>query len=226
VDDRSPGEAVPPADPEFDTRAHFYTGRVNRDLGTLSNVGIIYADREYLDSFNRAGGMDYRARVKNRFTLTGQAVTSATQNISNSTQGEQACEVLTLTCSGQSYSQQVDYSSLHDSWWSAYSDTSAGYVTDTGFFRVPMCESLMVITAIPSVPSTESFFPTGPAFMANEFGTTPEHPWTPTSIRPTALPSNVEPRFPLTQRWERIDYGLSITPPFPTSWSTQAIPVG
>jgi Domain of unknown function (DUF5916) len=137
VDDRGPGEAVPPTDPEFNTRAHFYTGRVNRDLGTLSNVGIIYADREYLDSFNRAGGLDYRARLKNRWTLTGQAVTSATRNISNSTQGEQECEVLTLTCSGQSYSQQAAYSSLHDNWWVAYSDTSPGYVTDTGFFRRP-----------------------------------------------------------------------------------------
>jgi len=137
VDDRSPGEAVPPGDPEFNTRAHFYTGRVNRDLGALSNIGIIYADREYLDSFNRAGGLDYRARLKNRWTLTGQAVTSATENISNSTQGEQECEVLSLTCSGQSYSQQVNYSSLHRNWWLAYNDTSAGYVTDTGFFRRP-----------------------------------------------------------------------------------------
>jgi hypothetical protein len=137
VDDRSPGEAVPPGDPEFNTRAHFYTGRANRDLGTLSNVGIIYADREYLDSFNRAGGLDYRARIKNRWTLTGQAVTSATQNVSNSTQGEQECEVLSLTCSGQSFSQQVEYSSLHRNWWAEYDDTSPGYVTDTGFFRRP-----------------------------------------------------------------------------------------
>ena len=137
VDDRSPGEAVPPGDPEYNTRAHFYTGRVNRDLGTLSNVGIIYADREYLDSFNRAGGFDYRARLKNRWTLTGQALTSATENVSNATQGEQACEVLTLTCSGQSYSQQLDYSSLHRNWWVAYNDTSAGFVTDTGFFHRP-----------------------------------------------------------------------------------------
>ena len=137
VDDRSPGEAVPPADPEFNTRAQFYTARANRDLGTSSNVGIIYADREYLDSFNRAGGLDYRARLENRWTLTGQAVTSATKNISNSTQGEQECEVLTLACSGQSYSQQADYSSLHDNWWVGYSDTSPGYVTDTGFFRRP-----------------------------------------------------------------------------------------
>src|ERR1700761_8419798 len=137
VDDRSPGEAVPPGNPEFNTRAHFYTGRVNRDLRKLSNVGIIYADREYLDSLNRAGGLDYRARIKNRWTLTGQAVTSATQNVSNSTQGEQECEVLSLTCSGQSLSQQVEYSSLHRNWWAEYDDTSPGYVTDTGFFRRP-----------------------------------------------------------------------------------------
>jgi hypothetical protein len=69
--------------------------------------------------------------------LTGQAITSATQNVSNSTQGEQSCELLTLTCSGQSYSQQLDYSSLHRNWWVAYNDTSAGFVTDTGFFHRP-----------------------------------------------------------------------------------------
>jgi hypothetical protein len=137
VDDRSPGEAVPPADPEAGTRAHFYEGRVNRDVGSLSNVGIIYADREYLNSFNRVGGLDYRARLKNRWTLTGQTVTAATQNISNDTQGEQACEALTLTCSGQTYAQQVNYSDLHRNAWVAYNDTSAGYVTDTGFFRRP-----------------------------------------------------------------------------------------
>jgi Domain of unknown function (DUF5916) len=137
VDDRSPGEAVPPADPEADTRAHFYEGRVNRDVGSLSNVGIIYADREYLDSFNRVGGFDYRARLKNRWTLTGQAVTAATQNMSNDTQGEQSCETLSLTCSGQTYAQQVNYSDLHRNAWMAYNDTSAGYVTDTGFFRRP-----------------------------------------------------------------------------------------
>lgn len=137
VDDRSPGQAVPAGDAEADTRAHFYVGRVNRDIGSLSNVGLIYADREYLNSFNRAGGFDYRARIKNRWTFTGQAVTSETKNISNDTQGEQYCEALTLTCSGQAYYEQASYSDLHRSWWTAYSDTSAGFVTDTGFFMRP-----------------------------------------------------------------------------------------
>lgn len=137
VDDKSPGQAVPPGDPGFNTRAHFYLGRINRDAGSLSNAGVIYADREYHGSFNRAGGLDYRARLKNRWTLTGQAVTSQTKNLSNATQGEQECEALTLTCSGQAYSEQVSYSDLHSNWWAAYNDTSAGFVTDTGFFRRP-----------------------------------------------------------------------------------------
>jgi Domain of unknown function (DUF5916) len=137
VDDRSPGQSVPPGDPESGTRAEFYTGRVNRDLGKLSNVGLIYADREYQDSYNRAGGLDYRARVKNRWTLTGQALTSETRNVSNDTVGEQECEVLTLSCSGQAYVQGLNYNSLHNNWWVSYDDTSAGFVTDTGFFHRP-----------------------------------------------------------------------------------------
>jgi hypothetical protein len=137
VDDRSPGQAVPPGNPEYNTRAHFYLARVNRDVGKLSNVGLIYADREYLGSYNRAGGLDYRVRLRDRWTLTGQAITSETKNISDSTAGEQACLTLALSCSGQVYAQGLNYSDLHRTWWLSYNDTAAGYVTDTGFFRRP-----------------------------------------------------------------------------------------
>lgn len=137
VDDRRPGQAVPHNDSEFNTRAHVYVGRVNRDLGHLSNMGLIYADREYLNSYNRAGGLDYRLRLRNRWTITGQGLTSATRNISNSNEGQQKCEALTLSCSGQAFFQEVSYSDLHHNWWTSYSDTSAGFVTDTGFFQRP-----------------------------------------------------------------------------------------
>jgi hypothetical protein len=137
VDDRSPGQSVPPSDPEYNKRAGFYLGRINRDVGPLSNVGLIYADREYHDSFNRAGGLDYRLRLKNRWTITGQGLTSQTQNLSNSTAGEQYCANYALSCSGQAWVQEVSYSDLHWNWWTAYSDTSAGFVTDTGFFQRP-----------------------------------------------------------------------------------------
>ena len=137
VDDRSPAQAVPPDSPEANSRAHFYVGRINRDIGSHSDAGIIYADREYPGSFNRAGGIDYRARVRSRWTFTGQAITSETRNIGNGTQGERKCENLALSCSGQAWFQQVHYSDLHRNWWLAYNDTSAGFVTDTGFFVRP-----------------------------------------------------------------------------------------
>jgi Domain of unknown function (DUF5916) len=137
VDDRSPGQALPESDPNANSRAHFYIGRMDRDIGRHSNAGLIYADREYLGSFNRDGGFDYRARVGNRWTYTGQAVTSETSNLSDSTLGEQECENLALSCSGQAWFQQVSYSDLHRSWWLAYHDTSAAFLTDTGFFTRP-----------------------------------------------------------------------------------------
>ncbi len=137
VDDRSPGEAVPPGDPQFNDRAKFYVGRLNRDLGSLSNIGLIYADREYRDTSNRAGGLDYRFRLHDRWTVTGQGLTSQTRNVSNSTQGEQGCETYALTCSGQAWRQELTYSDLHWNWWTGYSDTSAGFLTDTGFFQRP-----------------------------------------------------------------------------------------
>jgi hypothetical protein len=137
VDDRSPGELVPPSDPNVNTRAEFYAARLNRDIGKLSDIGLIYADREYAGSFNRAGGLDYRTRVGKGWTLTGQAVTSQTQNLSNSTPGEQECEGYDLTCSGQAWFQQLSYSDLHWGWWIAYHDTASGFVTDTGFFQRP-----------------------------------------------------------------------------------------
>lgn len=137
VDDRGPGEAVPQNNPQYGKRAYTYIGRLDRDFGAQSNVGAIYADREYQGSFNRAGGIDYRMRVGNRWTVTGQGLASETTNLNNHTQGEQSCENYALSCSGQAWLQEVSYSDLHWNWWTAYSDTAAGFVTDTGFFQRP-----------------------------------------------------------------------------------------
>ncbi|HEU5457633.1 MAG TPA: DUF5916 domain-containing protein, partial [Terracidiphilus sp.] len=137
VDDRGPGVSVPQGDPLYGTRAHFYAARVNRDVGADSNVGVMFADREYQGSYNRAGGVDYRMRLGDRWTLTGQAVTSETENLRESTSGEQGCMNSNTRCSGQAYVQSVSYGDLHRAWSLGYSDTAAGYVTDTGFFRRP-----------------------------------------------------------------------------------------
>lgn len=125
VDDRNPGLQVPAGDPEYQSRAHFYVGRLNRDIGSQSNLGVIFADREYRNAFNRNGGVDYRVRVHDRWILSGQTVTSETRNTDNTWQ------------SGQAHIQSVSYSDLHTNFWFDYSDIAAGYLTDTGFFTRP-----------------------------------------------------------------------------------------
>jgi len=125
VDDRAPGRQVPESDPAYGSRSHYYVGRVNRDLGHQSNLGVIFADQQYMNSFNRNGGLDYRTRIAGRWTFTGQAVTSETQNTDNSWQ------------SGQGYLQGASYSDLHTSLWFHYSDIASGYLTQTGFFTRP-----------------------------------------------------------------------------------------
>ena len=112
-------------------------GRLNRDVGSLSNIGIIYADREYLGSFNRAGGLDYRARLKNRWTFTGQAVTSANQEHQQLHNGRTGVREAGLDLQRAGFYDQVSYSDLHRGAWLAYTDTGGGFVTDTGFFQRP-----------------------------------------------------------------------------------------
>jgi hypothetical protein len=128
------------------TNRNFISRASTAMLERYQIIGIIYADREYQDSFNRAGGLDYRARIRNRWTVTGQAITSNTKNLGNVPQGEQGCEVGTLTCSGQGYQQAVSYGDLHKSWWLSYNDTSAGFVTDTCFLR-----RALISTVLPSL---------------------------------------------------------------------------
>ncbi|HEV2274231.1 MAG TPA: carbohydrate binding family 9 domain-containing protein [Acidobacteriaceae bacterium] len=125
IDDRNPGEQTPQGSPDYGTRAHFYVGRVNRDIGPQSDVGVIYAERDYLGSYNRDGGADYRVRFDQRWTLTGQAVTSETEHLDRSWQ------------SGQAYFQGISYSDLHKSFYLYYDDIAAGYLTETGFFTRP-----------------------------------------------------------------------------------------
>ena len=125
ADDRSPGQAAAPGSPQYNTRAHFYVARVARDVGKYSSVGLLYTDREYLNSFNRLGGFDYRYRFLRKWTLTGQAVSSATQHTNNSTE------------SGNSYKQNLNYSGENLFFSTSYNDTAKGFRDSVGFFRRP-----------------------------------------------------------------------------------------
>jgi len=52
--------------------------RLRRDLGSNSNIGIVYTDRMHGDAFNRVVGADTRLLVGSRYVFNGQVATSFT----------------------------------------------------------------------------------------------------------------------------------------------------
>jgi hypothetical protein len=121
-DDRAPGLTVSPDDPLFKSRAYFTIARVARDLFKQSSIGAIYTDWEYpaANSFNRAGGIDFRLKFSSKLTASLQAVTSST-------------DFFGVHSGGPAYKAELDYSSRHWAHTSTYNDVSPGFFTEPGF---------------------------------------------------------------------------------------------
>jgi hypothetical protein len=132
ANDRSPAEEVPISDPLAQSKAYFAVGRVSRDIGKQSSIGVMYTDRELDRYFNRVGGIDGQIRINDHWTTSFQGVLSSTLNVVDSdflTTGEyqagQAAELI-LTREGRKFNYMMDYS-----------DRSNDFRTLTGFDPQP-----------------------------------------------------------------------------------------
>lgn len=128
TDDRQPGQAVAPGDPLYGKHATIAVGRVSRDLGQGSSLGLIYTDQEFGQGWNRIGGVDFTARIDNHWTAWGQAVGS-------STKGDQNSGTPPTYSAGPAYAFQLKRSghafNLNDS----FVDVSTGFETQLGFIQ-------------------------------------------------------------------------------------------
>jgi hypothetical protein len=84
IDDREPGETVAAGDPFYKKRALFAVGRVSRDMGKSSSIGLMYTDEEFGQGWNRIGGADFTWRANDHWTLLGQSVASSTKGTADS----------------------------------------------------------------------------------------------------------------------------------------------
>ncbi len=84
IDDRAPGEAYSPGDPQYGKHALFSVGRVTQDVGKGSSLGALFTDYEFAGSNNRVGGLDYTARLSESWTSQGQIVESSTKGLDGS----------------------------------------------------------------------------------------------------------------------------------------------
>ena len=140
ADTASPSERVSPDNPLFDQHALFAVGRVSRDIGSQSSIGVLYADREVNGFFNRVGSVDGRFTLNEHWVASAQGAISATINPSdplfnmfNTTgayQAGSAAEVI-LQRNGRQLNYFLDYT-----------DRSPNFRTLTGFDPQPDIHNL------------------------------------------------------------------------------------
>ena len=137
ADDSAPGQVVPLNDPQAGKKAFFAVGRVSRDIGKQSTLGLMYTDRELDRYFNRVGGIDGRFTLNSHWTATFQGVVSSTFNVVDSffnTDGAYQA--------GNAVEATVQRQGLKFNYFADYSDRSNDFRTLTGFDPQPDIHSL------------------------------------------------------------------------------------
>ena len=128
IDDRQPGEAYATGDPLYGKHAKIAIGRVSRDFGKGSSVGVIYTDEEFGGSWNRIGGIDFTALFNNHWTAQGQIVESSTRGISDDgakpSYSAGPASDLEFTRQGRSFNFD-----------STFQDFSTGFASQLGFIQ-------------------------------------------------------------------------------------------
>jgi len=121
ADDRSPGEMVAPGDPSFGHRAFFNVLRLSRDIRRQSNFGVIWTDREFLDSYNRLFGIDGRWKISRTTGMGFQALKSYGRDLEG------------VTNQGRAIQLSLDRFTRHWNSWLGYNERSPGFEAASGF---------------------------------------------------------------------------------------------
>jgi len=123
IDDQSPGRAVADNDPFQDKRALFTIARVRRDIFKQSNIGVIFTNRQFQDSYNRVGGVDGRFKLNQNWVSGFQAVNSSTRTLD----GQKLV--------GPAYNAYIYRDGRQFNYEAEYRDISPNFDTQTGFVR-------------------------------------------------------------------------------------------
>ncbi len=154
ADDKSPGREVPPGDPLANKHAYFTIGRVSRDVGSQSTVGIMYTDREFQNSFNRVGGIDTHIRLNTNWNASGQAVASSTRQLDGT------------YLAGPAFHFDVRRQGRSLNYIFNYEGRANGFHTDSGFDPQPGIHSLDTVLQYQFHPEGRHLITWGPAIEA------------------------------------------------------------
>jgi hypothetical protein len=138
ADDASPGAEVAPDNSLFGKPAYFAVGRVSRDIGTQSSLGVMFTDREVGPYFNRVGGIDGRFSLNSHWVASFQGVVSST--LCSDTR-DRVCN-FGAYLAGPAAEIVLQRSGRKLNYITDYSDRSDGFRTFTGFDPQPDIHNL------------------------------------------------------------------------------------
>jgi Domain of unknown function (DUF5916) len=162
ADTASPGERVDANNPLFNRHSLYTVGRVSRDIGSQSSIGLLYTDREVNGFYNRVGSVDGRFTLNNHWTLNAQGVLSATINPNqgvfnqfNTTGGYQA---------GNAAEFVLNRDGLKLHYFLDYADRSPNFRTLVGFDPQPDIRNLYQHLKYTFRPEGKHLISWGPEF--------------------------------------------------------------
>ena len=162
ADTASPGERVDANNTLFNRHALYTVGRVSRDIGSQSSIGLLYTDREVNGFYNRVGSVDGRFTLNNHWTLNAQGVLSATINPNqgvfnqfNTAGGYQA---------GNAAEVVLNRDGLKLHYFLDYTDRSPNFRTLTGFDPQPDIRNLYQHLKYTFRPEGKHLISWGPEF--------------------------------------------------------------
>ena len=138
ADDTSPGSEVAPGNPLFGHHAYFTVGRVSRDIGSQSSIGVMFTDREEGPYFNRVGGIDGRFKLNSNWVAAFQGVLSST--LCSDTRNDVCHLGSYLAGPAAEVTLQRDGRKLN--YFMDYADRSNGFRTFSGFDPQPDIHNL------------------------------------------------------------------------------------
>ena len=162
ADTNSPGEQVAANSPLFGRHALFAVGRVSRDIGNQSSIGVLYADREVNGFFNRVGSVDGRFKINDNWALNAQGVFSATINPADGTFNQFSTTGRYQAGNAAEVVLQRDGLKLH--YFLDYTDRSPNFRTLTGFDPQPDIRSLFQRVQYTFRPEGKHLISWGPRF--------------------------------------------------------------
>ena len=118
--------------------AYFAVGRVSRDIGSQSSIGVMFTDREVGPYFNRVGGIDGRFKLNSNWVAAFQGVVSST--LCSDTRNDTCTFGTYLAGPAAEVTLQRDGRKLN--YFMDYTDRSDGFRTFSGFDPQPDIHNL------------------------------------------------------------------------------------